>query len=153
MSYAGQNDIRLTLTTAEGRIGWCWLSRPDDMSWDDEGDDETVSAAFVFIGFAGDEQQTHEIDGDDWRTLEDQDELDKVLYWVRRGIDLDEAIEAAMDGSDPGNVDGELHSDIDELVNTLRDIVRRANDEPFATRVRIGLGRAEVLLQCYAGRV
>ena len=153
MSYAGANDIKLTLNTAEGRTGWCWLGQPASMIWDNDGDDETFSAEFEFMSLDGkDVQDSHTIDGDDWRMLEETGDLDKVLYWARRGISLEDAIEAAMDGSDPGKVDGELHGDIDKLVTTLRAIVEAVRAEPFATQVRIGLDRADSLLACYAGR-
>ena len=159
MSYAGLNDIKLTLTTAEGRTGWRWLSRPDDMTWDDEGDDETVSAVFEFIGSDGDEQQSWNIDGDEWRELEDAGELDRVLYWVRRGIDLEDAIEAAIEGSDPGNVDGELHGDIDKLVQALRKTtaalaawVEIADKEDRRDTDDEALSEANSLLESYAGR-
>lgn len=161
MSYAGENDIKLTLTTAEGRTGWCWLGRPDDiMVWDAEGDDEAETAAFEFMSLDGKAvQDSHEIDGEDWRMLEDSSELDKVLYWARRGIELEKAIQSGIEGCDPDNVDGELHGDIDKLVQALRKTaaalaawVEIADDEDQREGDEDALAEAYSLLACYAGR-
>lgn len=127
MSYSGRNDIKLTLTAANGCEGWCWLSRHSEgLSWDDDDGDQTTSAHFDLYDENAEVCDSHEIDGDDWRALEDNGFLDQVLYWTRRGVDLESAISAAIQEEDPETVDGQMQKDIDELARALATLADAA---------------------------
>lgn len=92
-------QIKLTLTTSSGQVGTQVLGRDEDMVWDSESDGETVRARFVvfrtdsdgldkLIGF-------HVIDGDQWRQLDSEGDVDAVVTNVRGGMDLSRAIAKA----------------------------------------------------------
>jgi hypothetical protein len=163
MNDIRRNDIRLTLTTSDCRTGVCWLGQGDNipMTWDHEGDGETTSADFAFFDINGDEIDSHNIDGDDWRWLDAHSNVSRVLYWRRRGIDLEEAINAEIEERDPEGVDGDLHGDIDELVDVLRRTtaalqtltrVPGLDQGEAEDQVADALTVAESLLECYKGR-
>lgn len=122
MSYAGENDIKLILTTVDGREGWCWLSRPDDMSWDEEGDDETECAEFEQYGFNGEIIDSVTITGDEWRQIEDNGREADILFWTRRWLTLREAVQAAILGVDPDGRDGDTERDLADAKDRIAEL-------------------------------
>jgi hypothetical protein len=97
--------LSLTLTTREGRIGTELIGSGRPMSWDTDGDDETVEATFALHDHAGGLLATTTIDGDNWRTLESEGRsLEDILKWVSHpdtDFTLAAAVAAAVKGVDP----------------------------------------------------
>jgi hypothetical protein len=91
--------VNLTLVTRDGRVGTCIVSDVEDantkMVWTEEGDDETILARFE----CGDE--AIELDGHEWREIEENEEVTLIPFWVSRGVSLNTAVFAAHDGCDP----------------------------------------------------
>jgi len=76
----------LTLETRNGRIGTETVVFSDPhalflgMSWDRDGDDETVSATFMMDG-----REVMHLDGDQWREFESGGTLDAVVHGLFQG--------------------------------------------------------------------
>jgi hypothetical protein len=47
------------------------------------------------------------LDGDEWREIQDQGEVNYISFWVRRGVSLHDAIAACIEGCDPDGYHGE----------------------------------------------
>lgn len=114
--------ITLQLTTAAGCVGAATLAYGQEhtMKWnrEPEGADYTVQAEF-FVHIGNDLLDNHEIDGDDWRSLESSGSLDRAVYWIERDWSPVDAIESAVAGCDPDDADRELYGWIDELKSEI----------------------------------
>jgi hypothetical protein len=111
--------VHLTLTTVYGRTGEEVLSHPEgesQMVWSEEGDDETSSAHFECGGCS------FEIDGDDWRKLEDTGEVPLIPFWISRGVPLACAVTAAMDGVDPDGYSLDAQRTMECLEDQVADL-------------------------------
>lgn len=111
-------DIRYTLTTSDGCGGSGFIGKPDSFAWghDLKGEGETIFARFEQVEDDGTISETREIDGNDWRALEDSGETEMVLTWVRRGCVLESAVDAAIQECDPDGFDGYYENRIDDLI-------------------------------------
>lgn len=76
--------LLVTLKTTHGRTGVQHYTGADSapMVWDGDGDDETYNALIQLIDGRGEETDSFDMDGDDWRQFEDADGLAKVLRWI-----------------------------------------------------------------------
>ena len=101
MTDYSKYTVRLMLTTREGRTGMQDLGSDEPMVWDRDGDDETTEAYFDSLDDKGFHCHRYLIDGDQWRDLEASGMLEKVVYWVQRGVDLIDSLDAAREGVDP----------------------------------------------------
>jgi len=83
----------LTLESRNGRIGSTTVVFSDPhllflgMSWDSEGDDETISAAFEIDG-----REILRVDGDVWRELESEGMLETVVRCLFQGGESTQAL-------------------------------------------------------------
>lgn len=153
MSYAGENDIRIVLRTADGCEGWSWAGRPGECHWDTEPDAETISADLIEHDEDANVVDSLTITGDEWRALEEKEAVNAILYWTRRGVSLRMAVDAASDECDPDGRDSHFERQIDELVAELARVERAVHAEPFGTQVRINLEGIRLALKPYAGRL
>lgn len=96
-------SVRLTLRTAEGRTGLGTLGDDGPMSWDRDGDDETVIALFEILQKNTDGRDLlrggYKIDGDAWRELESQGDPELVLHAVRNEVPLALAVKSALEAA------------------------------------------------------
>jgi len=122
MSYSGANDIRVDLRTQDGRQRWFWLSRSEEGAWDRDGEDQTTQAVFTQHGADGEEVATYRATGDEWRAMESGGMVDAVAYWCRRGVPLQKAIAACIQGVDPDGKDSTYEQQIDVLQERIASL-------------------------------
>lgn len=108
-------DVHYELFTACGCYGSGFIGR-NNFAWlgGEEPTDETTSATFrLAVGSSmGDE---YEIDGDDWRDIEDQGQLEEILKYVTAGHTIEEAVNAAIEAIDPDGYDASAMDKIDAM--------------------------------------
>lgn len=120
-------DLRLTLETSDGRCGVQLLASEQTMTWSgDDGDGETVAATFesLFVDAEGNTTilSTVEIDGDDWRQLENERGAGFVWFWARRGVPLSDAVQSSLWNEDPRGYDSDYEESLDCLEDTIEHL-------------------------------
>lgn len=92
-------QVELQLTTRNGRTGTQLIGSGEEMAWDSDGEDETVRAQMTLFrhDLTGLDQvvETFVVDGDQWRQLESEGEVDDVKANVLKGMGLSRAIAMA----------------------------------------------------------
>jgi hypothetical protein len=131
-------DVRLTLTTRNGRQGVQMLRADQEMKWNvQSGDDETINAQFDYV-LRGRVTQSVVIGGDDWRALEDAHEAADLVKFLDGGCDFAHSISAMCAGEDPdGWNDGQNRDE--EIARLIR---QRDNIIAAATRLLVGVTSA-----------
>lgn len=125
-------DVRLTLTTADGAVGVGMLrdKGPLVWTWGTQGEDtaHTVSALFEVM-HKGVVIDSAEIDGDEWRAMEDTspdgDDLIRLLEY--RGLCLKDAIAVLLDEYEPEDAgpalaQSKLESQLESAIEALKEI-------------------------------
>ena len=94
-------DVRYSLATTDGcvSVGWIGLGKHEWLC-EAEPDGRTVGATFSLVK-DGEEVSTYEVIGDDWRDIEQNGTLMDILKWVKGGVPLEDAVNAAADADDP----------------------------------------------------
>ncbi len=145
--------INVTLEAACGAVGTAEFL-PDDtlgpVTWKDgiEPEGETTRVTFAIVEPV-EWADTEEIDGDDWRSLEAEDSLSDIPFFVRHGVGLASAVEAALQNWDPEDFNRDMARDIDDLKELVAGLAEYAgryadlNDEPAEGHCRLLLKRAD----------
>ncbi len=98
---------RITLHTADGREGVRHYTSPSSATptlWSSDGDGETVSAEIDLLDAHTVTNLSNELDGDEWRTFEENNGPAKVLRWLNCPKffgGFSDCIDAALTGTDP----------------------------------------------------
>lgn len=101
MSRDREIDVQYVLRTFGGGKGRGWVGS-GFFQWDVGSDPNGVVGGASFrIAVGHDMGIDCEIDGDDWRTLEDNGNLDDILEFAQKGYTIEEAVQAALDQEDP----------------------------------------------------
>lgn len=149
--------IKLTLKTADGCTGTSTLYAnglrdTEPVVWDREPDAWTVSALFENTEFDG--EDTCEIDGDQWRELEQSGHLDDIALsakWSEKSLET--IVDAALNGFWVDGLDLDRLRDLEEawersakLEKALISLYQAGRQQDFATQVRLGLDEVEALI-------
>lgn len=120
-------DVRYSLATSDGyvSVGWVGLGKHEWLC-EAEPDGHTVSAAFSLIK-DDEEVSRYAVIGDDWRDIEQNGTLMDILKWVKGGVSLVDAVNAAADADDPHgwNDASEQLEAAKERIARLEAILRR----------------------------
>lgn len=154
--------IKLTLTSSDNCKGTQILGILADgikqgMNWNLDPEGPTIEARFDLLD-DGEEEESESLTGDEWRQLESEGDIDRVLYWCQRGATLRKSLDAAIEGCDPDGYDGALHEEIDDLVAALREVFEawdamsdKTNPESIE-RVGASFDQARIIVLSYEGR-
>lgn len=103
MSRDREIDVQYVLRTLGGGKGRGWIGS-GIFQWDVGSDPNGVVGVASFRIAVGTSMGNDcEIDGDDWRTLEDNANLEDILEFAQKGYTIEEAVQAALDQQDPDN--------------------------------------------------
>lgn len=101
MKVLKELGINVQMHARSGRYGEGWLPDPMTFAWKHAGDDHVVAATFRVIVHCQ-ELERYSLDEAGWKRLQQSgQDGEAILFWVRRGCALEQAILATMSGVMP----------------------------------------------------